>query len=174
MPRLPKHPYLVAWLSWLAISCLLVLACFPRIRDAYRKSEVGEMLATRANEQVGSDYRQVSVFFVDSRLKPVSFPQRQKRLGGDLYHDTLENLLAGPESASVKKGAATFIAFGTKLIGCTLSCRTLFVDLSKKVLDSPDLDMALEQISMTMLAFSSVDRIQILVEGKPISELLKK
>lgn len=174
MPHLPKHPYLVAWLCWLVLSCLLVLGYLPKIRDAFQRSGVRELLASRSVEQMASDHRQVTVFFLDSALKEVGFQQWQKRLGGDQYHDTLENLLAGPDLASVKKGTASFIAPHTELIGCTLSSRTLFVDLSRQFLDSPDLDKAVEQMEATVLAFEAVDKVQILVEGRPLSELRQK
>lgn len=174
MRHLPKHPYLAAWLCWLVLSGLLVLGCLPKIRDAFRRSGVRELLASRSVEQVASDHRQVTVSFLDSALREVSFRQWQKRLGGDQYHDTLENLIAGPDLASVKKGAASFISPRTELIGCTLSSRTLFVDLSRQFLDSPDLDKAEEQLEATMQAFEAVDKVQILVEGQPLSELRQK
>ncbi|MDD7200241.1 MAG: GerMN domain-containing protein [Sphaerochaetaceae bacterium] len=174
MLHLPKHPYLFAWLCWLVLSCLLVLGCLPKIRDAFKRSGVRELLASRSVEQVASDHRQVTVFFLDSSLKEVGFQQWQKRLGGDQYHDTLENLLAGPDLASIRKGAASFIAPDTELIGCTLSSRTLFVDLSRQFLGSPDLGKAVEQIETTMRAFDAVDRVQILVDGQPLSELRQK
>lgn len=174
MLRAPKHPYLIAWLCWLIFSSLLVLACLPRIQKAIEQSGVREMLASRSVEQVASDTRQVNVSFVDSSLANKLYRQWQKRLGGDAAHDTLENLLGGPNVANVQLGAASFIAPGTRLIGCTLSNRILFVDLSKEFLDSLDLDKAVRQVEETMCAFESIDQVSILVEGTPLSELREK
>ncbi len=171
MARIPKHPYLLAWLCWFLFSCALVVCCIPKIRKAVEQSKVMELLLSRPEETSRSDEREITLFFFNPSMEGKWFTQWQRRLGGDLYHDTLEGLLSGPDKKNIGQGAASFINPNTRLIGCTLSYKVLFIDFSKDFLDSSDMPKAKEQVERTMLRNEAIVKTVILVEGKPLSEL---
>lgn len=165
-----KHHALgILWFLWFVISACLVAVFRPTIVRSIEQSGIPALMSQKTNGQLSPDYRAVDACFVDSSATFSLYPIRQKRLGGDMYHDALEALLAGPDEAAIRDGAATFIRKGTRLIGCTLSKKTLFISLSKEFLNSPDLNKAYRQIEKTATDFTQVDAIMLIVDGKPFT-----
>lgn len=174
MWKAPRHPYLLAWLCWLIFSLGLLAVFAPKVRSAYERSGVREMLANRSTETVARSRREVTVTFIDSKLRSREYVQWQKKLGGDVYHDTLEALLSGPTMENVCSGGATFISPSTKLIGCTLESRVFFADFSKEFLDSRNIELATREITDTLKRFPNVDKVVVLVEGEPLDQILAR
>lgn len=171
MLRPSKHPYLTAWLVWLACSTALTMAFLPRMRRAWETSGAEELAASWKRTSATAGMRNVQVRFRSPSGDLAPYSQWQRRLGGGRIHDTLEALTAGPDVANVRKGAAAVLPAGTSLLGCTLSDGVLFADFSDELLDSGDLDLAVRAITGTVEDVGGVDRVVVLVEGVPLSEL---
>jgi len=165
-PKRDHHIFLFLWLGWFVISAALILAFLPRMRNAFQESGVSDLMATRKEPAPKADGRSVGLFFYDAKGETALYSQNQKRLGGDLAHDTLEALLSGPDEQNVRKGATTYIEAKTRLIGCTSSSGTMFVELSKEFTQSPDMEKAVREVEDTMLNLPAVHHVEILIEGK--------
>ncbi len=157
------------WLIWFVAMAVTVIIARPVILRSIAQSGVPEAIESQTEKQVATGYRAVQAAFVTLRGDIQLFPITQKRMGGDVYHDTLEALLAGPDQAAIAEGAVTYIASGTNLIGCSLSNRVLFINLSKTFLASTEIQRAFTQVETTALAVGGVKTIVLLVEGEPFS-----
>ncbi|AEV29940.1 sporulation/spore germination protein [Sphaerochaeta pleomorpha str. Grapes] len=170
-PQAKKKKMLVAWIAWVLFSIAMFALTGPSIIEAVKDSGILELMAEESEIQKDSGKRTVDACFVSYDGSFVLYSQKQKPLGGSVYHDCIESLLSGPDYTALSQGAVTFIAPKTSLIGLTFSNGVLYIDLSKEFLKSPDLEKAYRQIKLTATDFSRVKDVIILVEG---SELPRK
>jgi len=157
---------IILWLLWLAMSIVSAILYTPKIKAAILDSGVIELAKEQKKKQGTSESRPVDVCFVNSKGVYILYQQKQRRLGGDIYHDTMENLLYGPSEENIKNGATTYIDQETTLIGCSVSCNTLFVDFSKDFLNSKEIEKAYAQVVKTATDFPRIDTMTLLIEGK--------
>ncbi|WP_320130012.1 GerMN domain-containing protein [uncultured Sphaerochaeta sp.] len=168
-PKNNKNKLLIGWVSWLVFSILLVAITSPSILKSIEASGVLDLKAQSSVFVSSSAFRTVDACFVSYSGEFSLYKQKQKKLGGSVYHDCIESLLAGPDYNALAKGAITYIAPKTTLIGLTLSDGILFIDLSKEFLNSPDFAKAYKQLELTATDFSKVENIVLLVEGKEVT-----
>jgi spore germination protein GerM len=159
---------LVAWIVWLLFSIILVAITGPSIRSAVLESGVMDLIKQRAPSGQDASIRIVEACFYSSDGSYSLFSQKQRTMGGTIYHDCIESLLSGPDYNALAQGAVTYIASGTSLVGLTLSNGILYIDLSKDFLASVDLKKALRQITVTSTDFSKIKDVVVLVEGKEL------
>lgn len=167
-PEAKKKKMLLAWIAWVLFSIAMVFITGPSILEAIKDSGVKELMAQESERKEDSGKRTVDACFVSYDGSFALYPQKQKPLGGSVYHDCMESLLSGPDYSALSQGAVTFIAPGTSLIGLTFSNGILYIDLSKEFLKSLDLEKAYQQIKITATDFSKVKDIVLLVEGKEL------
>lgn len=154
------------WIAWFAFTLVVILVAGPAIRQSVEESGVLELLSQSAHREEDREVRTVEVCFSSFDGTFSLYGQTQPKLGGSAYHDCFESLLAGPDEQAVAGGAVTYIASGTSLIGLSLSEGILFVDLSARFLESPDLQKASRQLELTAKGFDRVRDLVILVEGE--------
>ncbi|MCX7027535.1 MAG: GerMN domain-containing protein [Spirochaetes bacterium] len=84
--------------------------------------------------------------------------------------DAIKALLAGPSEAETRFGLQSLVPNGTKLLGISLRGSTAVIDLSEAFMfnryGTEGFGAQLKQIVYTATAFTSVQDVQILVEGK--------
>lgn len=84
--------------------------------------------------------------------------------------ETLAALLSGLTSSELNKGLLSLIPKGTKIRGITVSNRTATIDfneaLSFNKFGREGLEAELKQIIFTATEFSTVDKVQILINGQ--------
>ena len=89
--------------------------------------------------------------------------------------DTLEILLAGPDTAELNQGLITLIPSAAALNGVYVSDRIAYVDVSESFrfnrLGREGLEAQLQQIVFSATEFPSVDLVQILIEGERVDFL---
>ncbi|MEM5947947.1 GerMN domain-containing protein [Spirochaetia bacterium 38H-sp] len=88
---------------------------------------------------------------------------------------TLKTLLAGPTETEKKSGIKNLIPEGTKLLGVSVKNRIAYINMSEDLRFNPlgqeGLLIELKQIVYTATQFPTVDKVQILIEGKIIPYL---
>ena len=120
-----------------------------------------------------SEYRLSSLFFVKisedgliSRLEV----KRSIPVSDSPLTDALKALLSGPSEAEIRAGLISLIARGTKLLGVTMRGSTAIIDLSDAFMynlyGNEGFSAQLRQLVYTATSFSSVQDVQILVEGQ--------
>lgn len=84
--------------------------------------------------------------------------------------DAINAVIAGPNSSERNAGCQSFVSSGTKLIGASVKNGIATLNFNENLafnsFGAEGLQAALEQIVYTATAFSTVDSVQILVEGK--------
>lgn len=89
---------------------------------------------------------------------------------GTPLSDALNALLAGPSEAEIRNKLVSLIPRGTKLRGVSIRGSTAYIDLSEPFMynryGTEGFTAQLKQIVYTATAFSSVQDVQVLVEGK--------
>jgi spore germination protein GerM len=119
------------------------------------------------------EYRPSSLFFVKisedgliSRLEV----KRSIPVSDSPLTDALNALLSGPSEAEIRAGLISLIPRGTKLLGVTMRGSTAIVDLSDAFMynlyGNEGFSAQLRQVVYTATSFSSVQDVQVLVEGK--------
>jgi hypothetical protein len=159
---------LAAWIVWFLFSIILAAITGPSIRSAVLESGVLELIEQRAPLGQDSSIRIVEACFYSSDGSYALFSQKQRTMGGTIYHDCIESLLSGPDYNALSQGAATYISPETSLIGLTLSKGILYIDLSKDFLASSDLGKAVKQITVTATDFAKIKDVVVLVEEKEL------
>ncbi len=89
--------------------------------------------------------------------------------------DTIQVLLAGPNSQEVNMGLLSMIPSGSRLRGVSVRGDTAFVDFSENfrfnTLGREGLDAQLKQVVFAATEYPTVKRVQILIEGKKVQYL---
>jgi spore germination protein GerM len=106
----------------------------------------------------------------EGRMEPSSFA-RELPAGTTPLSATLKALLLGPTLQDKAQGAITMVPDGTKLLSVRLRDRTAQVSLSPEFEHNASglegLAGQVRQIVWTATQFSSVDAVQILINGQP-------
>ena len=169
----PGHLLLYGWIIILIFSFVMVLVSLPRMREAFARSGMVELVREHREAQKRSGTQQVGrvVFPIPTaREGSVTFKSYEVPIKGSLpRHERVERLLEGPPAHALREGAITTIPRGTKLIGITVSSRIVFVDLSKEFVEEHDWDrdhsLRKEQLKRTLMQESGIRDVVILVEG---------
>ena len=89
--------------------------------------------------------------------------------------DALESLLAGPDAGDRAQGLASSIPPDTRLLSVTVKDRIATVNLSESFRFTASgvegLAAELRQVVATATEFPTVDKVQILIEGKKVQYL---
>ncbi len=84
--------------------------------------------------------------------------------------DAIGALLAGPSEGEIRSGLVSLIPRGTKLLGIVMRGNTAFIDLSETFMynhyGTEGFIAQLRQIVFTATSFSSVQDVQIIIEGQ--------
>ncbi|MDD3980605.1 MAG: GerMN domain-containing protein [Spirochaetia bacterium] len=84
--------------------------------------------------------------------------------------DAVKALLAGPSEGEIRSGLVSLIPRGTTLLGIVMRGNTAFIDLSEAFMynhyGSEGFIAQLRQIVFTATSFSSVQDVQIVIEGQ--------
>ncbi len=150
---------------WLLFTAIVLVIGLPVVLDSVRQSGVLTLLKSASNTTQKGSKQQATLWFYTSDGSIRAFTQEQVKQGGSTYHDTFENLLAGPKLKALKEGAVSLVSPKTTLRGITLSNKVLYIDLSKYFLESQNLEKAYEQLRRTAKEFSQVKDIVLLIEG---------
>ena len=106
------------------------------------------------------------VWFADERALHVAY--RSKAATPAVGRAAIEDLLAGPNDA----GLSTAIPEGTELLGLDISNGTATADLSTEFGEGSGSfaeRMRLGQVTFTLTQFPTVDRVELRMDGEPIS-----
>lgn len=105
-------------------------------------------------------------------VEPVSFTYDPAAVDGAVAREAVTRLLAADDMP----GLVTVVPDGTELRDIAVADGLLRIDLSSDVADNTSAGAAVEEIFQQVLAhtgsqFSTVDRVQLLVEGAPVTDL---
>lgn len=117
--------------------------------------------------------RQSSLFFVrigeDGQISRHEVKRRIPVSDSPLA-DAIGALLAGPSEGEIRSGLVSLIPRGTKLLGVVMRGNTAFIDLSEAFMynhyGTEGFIAQLRQIVFTATSFSSVQDVQIIIEGQ--------
>lgn len=157
--------YVVIILAWVLWTSIFLIIFTPKIKTSVQQSGVLTLLENSdTTKTASSQKRVVSISFVDQDGFKL-FSQEIDKGSATKYHDAIEALLKGPTEEILKEKAVTYINKDTSLIGLTYSRGICYVDLSKEFNEQDQ--KAVEQIELTLKAFSEIESVVILKEGQP-------
>jgi spore germination protein GerM len=117
--------------------------------------------------------RQAALFFVrieNDGLISTAEVRRSIPISGLPLTDAILALFAGPSEGEIRAGLVSLIPRGTKLIGITLRGSTAIIDVSESFMYNQygreGYQAQLKQVVYTATSFSSVQDVQILIDGK--------
>lgn len=112
----------------------------------------------------------VQLYFPRRDGKGLSIEERQIDMTEGIARSTLQELLEGPENKELK----TVIPAGTRLLDINIKpdgfCVVNFSSELSKI-NSQDARLAVYSIVNTVSQFPTVDKVQFLIEGKPVKYL---
>lgn len=175
-----RHPwFLYSWLLLIIIVSLIIIFSLPRMKRAFHESGMLPLireykLLQNTDEEYPSRYASVAFPVPLGKNNLFSYNSYPVRiLGKEPYHETIEQLLAGPSYEALSDGVITFIPQGTRLIGLTVSNKIAFVDFSKEFLLptvwESSFALRTEQVKQTLYQENQIRNIVILVEGELLS-----
>lgn len=117
--------------------------------------------------------RQSSLFFVKIEDDGVISRREVKRTiaaSDSPLTDAITALLAGPSEGEIRSGLVSLIPRGTKLLGISVRGSTAIIDLSDAFMYNhygvEGYSAQLKQVVYTATSFSSIQDVQILIEGQ--------
>ena len=137
---------LTLWIVWTA-GCILLFR--TRVASAIEESGVIPLIENmKTSDQILSE-----------RTVP--------RLGGDIYHDTVEALFTYYPYEAFSEGAVNLVQEG-RLIGLTCEKGICYVDFTEDMLGNPRLSeyTALNQVEDTLLGYDEIEKVVFLIEGE--------
>lgn len=125
---------------------------------------------TAQAKETGQTVKSVSVYFsgVCGHMIPVAYPLDES--GDDAVRTAVELLLEGPRSEHLFRT----IPKGTLLKDSYVSNETVYLDFTKefnKLSNTKDAAKAVKSLCLTMGSIPGIDRVQVFVEGQPLSEI---
>lgn len=147
---------------FLLAASLVLSGCVPKAYQVLDK--------TAQAKETGQTVKSVSVYFsgVCGHMIPVAYPLEDS--GDDAVRTAAELLLEGPRSEHLFRT----IPKGTLLKDSYVSNETAYLDFTKefnKLSNTKDAAKAVKSLCLTMGSIPGVDRVQVLVEGQPLSEI---
>ncbi len=134
------------------------------------KSEILE--PTKIPGTIEAPARQSSLFFVrigEDGLISRNEVKRSIPVSDSPLTDAVNALLQGPSEGEIRSGLVSLIPRGTRLLGIVMKGNTAFIDLSEEFMYNhygvEGYMAQLRQIVYTATSFSSVQDVQILIEG---------
>ncbi len=136
------------------------------------ESEKTQVKPTIENSNETAETVQVKLFFFDSNKNALQAENAAIVKTEGIARSTMERLLLGPSSASLKSIAP----FGTHLLDINIKKneQLCIVDLSseaKNISDKSQAKMMVDAISNTLFQFPSVKKVSILIAGESIEEI---
>jgi len=140
------------------------------------EKQVAELAAkNEALEQTIDRFTQtVTLYFIKNTPTEMYLSPVKRRVArtGDLFKETMEELVKGPDPAS---GLGPVLPADTRVLGVTVKDGTAYVDFSPEVrrlnVGSRGEALVLAAIADTLTEFPGVRQVQILVAGKVIESL---
>lgn len=184
-PNNHKQPWLLyGWLAIIVFSVVLILATLPRMRQALHESQMVPLVSSYLEQSKSQENQKSEIL--------LRLPKPQEQSEGFTYttypvptvknptrHEIVEALLRGPTYEAFSEGAISLIPTGTRLIGLTVSNGIVFIDLSREFLmetpwEKDSHDLKIGQVRENLLSDPEIRDIVLLVEGKPIRDLIEK
>lgn len=171
-----------------AVSAPAPVAEEPRVATETpqpEESPEAESESTVAEEPSQSDQPEppvqstaVTLYFIrvsdDGRIIPEAV-ERSVPAGDSPLTRTIESLVNGPNVDAINRGLLNLVPEGTRLLSASVEGRVAYLNFSEEFRFNPlgtEGSLAqLQQVVYSATAFSSIDRVQILVEGNVLDYL---
>ena len=140
--------------------------------QAAPEQESIEVVQDVPDEKVHGASQSAKLYFV--RIDPNGVVSRQEVSRTILKNDSplttnISLLIGGPDASEKVMGCQSLIPEGTKLLGATVKDRTAFLNFNEEFMFNPEgtegLLTQLMQVVYTATEFSTVDNVQILING---------
>ena len=143
----------------------------PEISIDIPKSE--EIVTKEDNGVAEKNMRSSTLYFVnvtDENKITLQGMMRPVYYDNSPLTETLEALISGLTSSELNKGLLSLIPSGTKLLGISVSNMTATINFNEALsfnnFGKEGLEAELKQIVYTATEFSTVDKVQILIDGQ--------
>lgn len=153
----------------------------PENRETQETQETQEIIvepATDDDENGPETTRTTTLFFIrvtdDGRILAEPVQRRIRFSGGPLTH-TINALIDGPNAEDLNRGLLSLIPQGTELLSARVSDGVAFLNFNEAFrFNTMGLEgylAQMQQIVHTATVFSTVDAVQILIEGEVVEYL---
>lgn len=157
---------LALWIVWTA-GCILLFR--TRVVSAIEESGVIPLIENmKTSDQILSE-RTVVLSYPRPDGTSQTVEAQVPRLGGDIYHDTVEALFTYYPYEAFSEGAVNLVQEG-RLIGLTCEKGICYVDFTQDILGNPCLGeyTALNQVEDTLLGYDEIEKVVFLIEGESL------
>ena len=164
-----KNKTLTLLLSYIVWILLLAAIFTPQIIKSIKGSGIQELLA-ESKEVKMEEQQKVQVVLYNSEGEK-EFYIYTPNYGGTIYHDTIEALI--DFDLTLDGNYDSILHEKTKLIGLTVKEGIAYVDFNKYFLKSKNIGpySAMDQVVSTLMLFTAIEKVVILVEGKPLDSI---
>ncbi len=146
--------------------------------DAEAESTAAEEPSQSDQPEPAAHSTAVTLYFIrvsdDGRIIPEAV-ERSVVAGDSPLTRTIESLVNGPNVDAINRGLLNLIPDGTRLLSASVEGRVAYLNFSEEFRFNPlgtEGSLAqLQQVVYSATAFSSIDRVQILVEGNVLDYL---
>ncbi len=157
----------------LLVLCMIFVASGCKLLNRDKNSD-SEAPVEKAVEQVQSNMRRTVLYFVNENSLLVPIAKEIPWVEG-IGKAALESLVTSPETELElsTQGLKPSLPADTKVLGMTIRDGIAKVDLSSEFLNLPDKASeknAIDSVVYTLTEFSAIDKVQLMVEGKPLKE----
>lgn len=162
-------PPIIIFFCFLILTTIELLIFLPKIKKEINKSGIIEIMQNSKEEKEKLATREVQLFYIDLNGKVENFPTIIKKKY-DYLHDTFEREIKSPPPNALEKFCISYIPNDTYLIGATQKEKSLYINVSKQILNSKDFNLCYKQLEATAKAINKNATFVLLIEGEIYSK----
>lgn len=157
--------FFIILITFIILSSIELFLFIPRVNKSINESGVKEILGQQKNETIAQKKEKLTIFYIDIDENPSSYIINSYS-NYDKLHDTFEALIASPPLDALNNFYINYLPSSTKLIGTTETENAIYVNYSKEILKSQNINLCYKQIEATVKSLNSKAKLVLLINGE--------
>ncbi|MBK5200391.1 MAG: GerMN domain-containing protein [Spirochaetaceae bacterium] len=159
-----KKNFFIILITFLILSSVELFIFIPRVNKAINESGMKEIIGQQNEKLIAKKKEQLTIFYIDIEGNPSSYLINSYSTY-DKLHDTFEALKDPPSLDVLNHFYISYIPSNTKLIGATQTQNAIYINYSKEILQSKNINLCYKQIEATVKSFNNKAKLILLVNG---------
>ena len=158
--------FLMMFIIWIILSTIMFFVTRKRISRTLEQTRAVEIVKNLGEYRMLAESEPAVLYFYRNKSGLVPYTVLVKNTGASAAHNAVEGLLAGPTDSVLETGGVSFLSSETRLLGLTISEKTVFLNFSDEIATPEDYETALQQLRLTLRAVNPyIEEIVILING---------
>lgn len=160
-----KKNFFLILIAFFILSTIELILFIPRVNKSINQSGIKEILSQNNASSITNEKELLSIYYIDFDDNPVKYTINSY-ITYDKLHDTFEYLIGTPPINVLKQFYINYIPSQTKLIGVTQTENAIYVNYSKEILQSKNMNLCFKQIEATVKSLNNNAKLILLIDSE--------